>query len=588
MPILENMQKFNRYSRFLAISTFLYFLIQLLFSWRMEASVRATQYAFLSALVLAGNIFFIFYLSKNFSDKLLRIFNSYLLFSSFLFYMTYCMKISLIADDPEVLGAPLFLEILLLVVLLFNGVQIFLYSRELKKKEKQKGKIKKSPVAELFSWIDALLSAVIFVLLINIFLFQIYSIPSESMFPVFLIKDRPVVDKITRGPALPFTRFRIPPLQKINRGDIVTFRNPKYQKTVESELKHLFSQFLYMVTFTGVNLDRFDEYGNEKADPLVKRVVGLEGEQIQIINDTIYVRNDLESDFKVLEENIHSETDLFDLPEKLLEKLRYLPLNQEVRDILTKWDGKIEAINPAAAEQAIKENYMAAGEIRSRLKRTHLQAVKGGLRGQYNNLNTSALSVNKGFLPLQKLEYLREDQIHFLYNLDNDEIWNDGWSFLTDFPNTDKTDLFGMVSMKTNLMYKYLVSNWLVINLQYLEYLIAGSDQILVDLQDAISEQEEDLGEFLNYMIRYYDFRNLSPFPENALIPEDNYFLMGDNRYNSVDLRHGLHAQDRYFIKGNDHSLVYRSLLHPMTIHESGIEGFVIFRLFPLHRFGIP
>ena len=223
------------------------------------------------------------------------------------------MKVSLIADDPEFLGAPLLLEIFLILVLMLNAVQIFLYSRELKRKEKKEEKKKRNPIAEIFSWVDALLSAVIFVLLINIFLFQIYSIPSESMFPVFLVKDRPVVDKITRGPALPFTRFRVPPLQKINRGDIVTFRNPKYEKTVESELKHLFSQFFYMITFTGVNLDRYDEYGNEKADPLVKRVVAIPGEQIQIINDKIYTRSDLQDDFEILEEDIHSETDLYQL-----------------------------------------------------------------------------------------------------------------------------------------------------------------------------------------------------------------------------------------------------------------------------------
>ena len=502
--------------------------------------------------------------------------------------MTYCMKVSLISDNPEILGAPLLLELLLLIVLVFNGYQIFIYSRELKKKDKEDGKKKRGLVAEIFSWVDALLSAVIFVLLINIFLFQIYSIPSESMFPVFLVKDRPVVDKITRGPALPFTRFRVPPMQSIKRGDIVTFRNPKYEKTVESELKHLFSQFLYMVTFTGVNLDRFDEYGNEKADPLVKRVVGIPGEQLQIINDKIYHRRNLEEDFVLLEDNIHSETDLYTLSGDTLNKLRYLPINAQMRDVLTKWDTAIENLDPDQALKAIRSNAEKAETIRELLIKDHSEAVKGGLRGQFSSLNTANLSINKGYAPLQKLEFLREDQIHFLYNLEDDTLWNAGWDFLSTLQTVDSRDMFGTVACKTDSMYKMLVSEWIVINLEYLEFLIAGSDQKLINIQDSIESQEENMGEFLNYIIRYYDFRNLPPFPYGTVIEDEHYFLMGDNRYNSVDLRHGLHSKDRYFIKGKESSLVYRSLLNPMTIHESGIEGFVVFRLFPLNRIGLP
>ena len=214
--------------------------------------------------------------------------------------------------------------------------------------------------------------------------------------------------------------------------------------------------------------------------------------------------------------------------------------------------------------------------------------LKADLGGQYNSLNTSSLSIHKDYAPLQKLEFLREDQIHFLYNMDDDALWDMGWDFLSASIAPDENELFDVVSTKTDLMYKLLVSDWITINLEYLEFLIAGSDQVLSQIQDSIEEQEESLGEFLNYIIRYYDFRNLPPFPFESLIQEDHYFLMGDNRYNSVDLRHGLHSKDRLFIADQKNSLIYRSLLSPMTIPESGIEGFVIFRLFPLHRIGIP
>ena len=43
---------------------------------------------------------------------------------------------------------------------------------------------------EILDWIDAIVQAVCMVLLIQIFILQLYVIPSESMVPTFLVKDR--------------------------------------------------------------------------------------------------------------------------------------------------------------------------------------------------------------------------------------------------------------------------------------------------------------------------------------------------------------------------------------------------------------
>jgi len=580
------MQKFNKYSKLLIITTFLYFLIQVLFSWRIEPSGKAQLFALLSSMIIAGNIFFVFRLNNRFTDQLLKIYNSYLLISTFVFYLAYCLKVSLITVNPDKIETPVILELILLITLLFNAYQIFIYSREIKTAEKNKSKKKKGLFNEVFSWVDALLSAVIFVLLINMFLIQIYSIPSESMFPVFFVKDRPVVDKLTRGPSLPFTRFRIPPLQKINRGDIVTFRNPKYEKTVESELKHLLSQFLYMITFTAVNIDRYDNEGNEKADPLVKRVVAGPGEQVQIINDVIYYRESLNEEFRILDENIHSETDLYTLPQSSLEKLRYLPVDKEIRAMLTDWDNAITTLDRNSVIAKIQSNSQKADSIRDRLLTGYLAALQKGLQSKYDRIDNRDLSVNNAYSPFQKIENLRDDNVHFIYNMEDSRLWNRGWNFLTSVSAADMNEDFYRIASNTDLRFKLIISNWIVDNMAYMEKIFSGA--AAVEMEVKLAEDEKLLSEFLNYILRYYDFRNLPPFPSDDLIEEDHYFVMGDNRYNSLDLRHGLKSNNRFFVNEDSRTFVYKSYLNPMTIDERWIEGFVAFRLFPINRIGIP
>lgn len=579
------MQKFNKYSRNLFISTVLYILVQILYSWRMDGTGKAQLYAVLSALIVAGNVFFIIRLNNRFTGQLLKVFNSYLLVSTFGFYLTYCLKAALISPDSQVLGTPFILEIILLVTLLFNAWQIIIYSREIKAADKKNTGGKKTLFNEIFSWVDALLSAVIFVLLINIFLIQIYSIPSESMFPVFFVKDRPVVDKITRGPSLPFTRFRIPPLQKIHRGDIVTFRNPKYEKTVDSELKHLLSQFLYMITFTTVNIDRYDENGNEKADPLVKRVVGLPGEQIQIINDVIYYRKSLSDRFEVLDENIHSRTDLYTLPQSTLARLQYLPIDKTTREILTIWDKDISSLDREAAGKNIAAARAESEQIRGRLLEGYLQAVRGVMENKHTRIEKGDISTDLGYNPFQKIENLRDDNVNFIYNLDDEKLWDRGWNFLSTESSGEGGEFFSIASA-TDLKYKSIVSQWILDNLRYMEAVFTNSPSDTAE--KGLNDDETELGEFLTYILRYYDFRNLPPFPSDSLIEKDHYFVMGDNRYNSLDLRHGLKPADRFFVGTDKNSFVHKSYLKPVTIDEKWIEGFVAFRLFPLGRIGIP
>src|SRR5690554_2761474 len=82
---------------------------------------------------------------------------------------------------------------------------------------------------ELLSWLDAILFAVVFVLLINQYLLQLFMIPTPSMVGTLLIKDRVLVSKTSYGlevyPGGPKIFSRINPL----RDEVIVFYNPEYK-----------------------------------------------------------------------------------------------------------------------------------------------------------------------------------------------------------------------------------------------------------------------------------------------------------------------------------------------------------------------
>ncbi len=145
--------------------------------------------------------------------------------------------------------------------------------RRLRRKERQK---KKNPILD---WVEAILSAVLIVLVINQFLLQAYQIPSQSMVPTLQIGDRIFVNKLVYGPEL------LPGIVKLNgfrqprRGEVIIFENPSYIPI--GPLKDLVQRLVYMLTLSLVDIDR-DEYGNPKHHFLIKRAVGVGGDRLRM------------------------------------------------------------------------------------------------------------------------------------------------------------------------------------------------------------------------------------------------------------------------------------------------------------------
>ena len=140
---------------------------------------------------------------------------------------------------------------------------------------------------EILSWLDAIVFAVVFVLIINQFLFQLFMIPTPSMEDTLLIKDRVYVSKTSYGvelyPTGPKLFSSITPL----RDDIIVFYNPMYES--RGPLFDILSQMLYMATFSLVNIDK-DEMGNPRERLYVKRAAAMSGDIVSFDNGTAHIR----------------------------------------------------------------------------------------------------------------------------------------------------------------------------------------------------------------------------------------------------------------------------------------------------------
>lgn len=159
-------------------------------------------------------------------------------------------------------------------------------------REKALRSAKRTFKGELLSWLDAIVFAVIFVLLINQYLFQLFMIPSPSMEDTLLIKDRVFVSKTSYGielyPGGPKILDDTSPL----RDEVIVFYNPEYES--KGPVFDVLSQIVYMATFSLLNID-VDEDGNMRERLYVKRAAALGGDTLWIADGSLTLRGEGQS-----------------------------------------------------------------------------------------------------------------------------------------------------------------------------------------------------------------------------------------------------------------------------------------------------
>lgn len=183
-------------------------------------------------------------------------------------------------------------------------------------------KSKSKTVRSVMSWVDAIVYALILVYFVFSFVGQNYQIPSSSLEKTLLTGDYLWVNKITYGPRVPMTPIHFPlvhntlpiintksyletpsveyrrlkGLRSVESGDIVVFNFPAGD-TVASKLEASPEYYDLLVDRFGrerVHNDK-NTFGDiiyrpvDRRQNFVKRAVGLPGETLKIVNDTIYI-----------------------------------------------------------------------------------------------------------------------------------------------------------------------------------------------------------------------------------------------------------------------------------------------------------
>lgn len=428
---------------------------------------------------------------------------------------------------------------------------------------------KKTISMQILEWVDALLQAACLVLLINIFIFQLYAIPSESMVPEFMIGDRVVVFKTPSGPKFPLSEIGVPRMRSYTRGDIVVFNNPHYNDTKAARVRSFTSQLVYMLSFTTLNINR-DEYGAIKADPLVKRVTGVAGEKLMMVDGVLYTRKAGDSGFApVTEDATWAAWNIASLPRSELSLVQRIPLSQESFALL-------ESV------ESIRSNID--------VQKAATEAEK--LVARFAALKRSRDTVQEppNLFPQSRREFISMFQ-------SNDEITrillttNGGLSwfraFMTDWTATKgRENLYEEQSFHLNLLLKLNFGKLVVRNA---ELFIANSTaaQFASDIERKNLLTEADTYRFY---LSVHDQRNMFEFPEgkDAYIPENCFFMMGDNRFNSLDMRHSYEIHLAPIDKADSYSFVYRSNLSPQYVPIQRILGSASFRFWPISRAGVP
>lgn len=105
-------------------------------------------------------------------------------------------------------------------------------------------------------WVESIIIAFILAMIIKTFVVQAFKIPTGSMRPTLLEGDIILVNKFIYGAQVPLVSLKLPAVRQLRRGDVIVFIYPENPKKY-----------------------------------YIKRLIGLEGETIEIKNGSIFIND---------------------------------------------------------------------------------------------------------------------------------------------------------------------------------------------------------------------------------------------------------------------------------------------------------
>jgi len=149
-------------------------------------------------------------------------------------------------------------------------------------KRRRKRKLKEEKQKHIIrEWIEAVIWALVIVILLQQFLFELYVIPTGSMIPTIREGTRALVFKTPFGPELLPGKLKYKYFRKPYRGEVIVFENPDPHLKPMGPIKKIIHKVVFLLTLTQVDIDA-DKNGRPKVRLLLKRVIGVSGDRIRM------------------------------------------------------------------------------------------------------------------------------------------------------------------------------------------------------------------------------------------------------------------------------------------------------------------
>jgi len=333
--------------------------------------------------------------------------------------------------------------------------------------------------------IDIVIQTIFLVIVLQQLVFQLYVIPSESMVPTLMVNDRPVVSKFLDGPEIPMSSAKLPTLTGVERGQIVVFETPVYDEP--PVITQMIQKLVFFLTLSTVNLD-VDEYGNPKVQFVVKRVTGVPGEKLMMVNDQLYSRTASAPEWAVVEADAaYRHVDLWKEPASLQRQIQAIPVKQADREAFDQYDQLVKESDPETLRAQL------TAEVASLTKALNSPGAR--------TLEAAVLVIQPRLLK----------DVAFPASTSAGELVA---ALAPPAPLTTGANLYERNARVVNLMYKTLLAKTLRAEVT------GDAEAGKVLLGQTASLQV--------YVLYAYDMRNFPEYPagEGNFIPEGKYFLM--------------------------------------------------------------